>query len=277
MHAHTSGRSVSRPASCRRGAGVLRLLRRTAPLLLAGLLSLLAGCVAFGDPDRPIPTVLAPAPQPAQRLVVMLPGRGDDLRALERSGIVTAVQEAWPDADVVLAELTLSYYMRGDAPERLHREVIVPARARGYREIWLAGASMGGMGTLMYERLHPGELDGLVLLAPFVGDRPLLREIHQAGGLAAWEPGPEQPVGAKTWQRELWRHLKGWSGDSARPQQVWLAYGDDDYLRDTLPPLAGLLPADQVSMLPGGHTWTVWTRGMREALLAADRKADRTR
>ena len=260
----------------RRGLAIFRRLRGFAPLVLGAALALLAGCVAMGDPDRPIPTTLVPAPQPAQRLVVMLPGRGDDLEGLRASGIVGAVQGAWPDADVVLAELTLSYYMRGDAPERLHREVIVPARARGYREIWLAGASMGGMGTLMYERLHPGELDGLVLLAPFVGDRPLLREIRQAGGLATWDPGPVQEVGAKTWQRELWRHLKGWNADSDRPQRVWLAYGDRDYLRDTLPPLAELLPQDQVSILPGGHDWTVWTRGMREALLAADRKAGRS-
>lgn len=259
-----------------RSVSVARLIRRAAPLVLGSVLALLSGCVAMGDPERPIPTVLVPAPQPAQRLMVVLPGRGDDLAGLQASGIVHAVQGAWPDADVVLAELTLGYYMRGDAPERLHREVILPARARGYREIWLAGASMGGMGTLMYERLHPGELDGLVLLAPFLGDRPLLREIRQAGGLAAWDPGPVQQVDGKTWQRELWRHLKSWSGDSDRPRQVWLAYGDRDYLRDTLPPLAGLLPEDQVSTLPGGHTWTVWNRGMREALLAADRKAGRT-
>ena len=272
---------VARPsrhrAACSRHAGAAGWRHLIASSVLGMVLVLLAGCVAMGDPERPIPTELAPAPQPAQRLLVMLPGRGDDLEGLRKSGIVGAVQGAWPDADVVLAELTLSYYMRGDAPQRLHREVILPAKARGYREIWLAGASMGGMGTLMYERLYPGELDGLVLLAPFVGDRPLLREIRQAGGLGAWDPGPVQEVNAKTWQRELWRHLQTWKRDSARPQQVWLAYGDRDRLRDTLPPLAELLPEAQVSVLPGGHDWTVWTRGMREALLAADGKAERTR
>lgn len=249
-----------------RKAVALRSLGWTMALLV------LAGCLPKGDPDQPIPTVLAAAPKPAQRLVVVLPGRADDLSALRTSGMVEAIQGAWPDADVILAELTLAYYMRGEAPQRLHREVIVPARARGYREIWLTGASMGGMGTLMYERMYPGQVDGLVLLAPYVGDRPLLNEIRAAGGLATWEPGPVQEVAAGTWQRELWRHLQTWTGDAARPQQVWLAYGDSDRLRKAMPMLESLLPADQVSVLPGGHTWTMWTRGVREALEGVERK-----
>ena len=64
--------------------------------------------------------------------------------------------------------------------------MIAPARARGYAGVWLAGASMGGMGTLLYERSRPGELDGLVLLAPYLGDRGLLEE-----SLARVFPGAE--------------------------------------------------------------------------------------
>ena len=251
----------------------LRMLR--AATLLLGTLLMLTACLPRADLGRPIPTVLAPAPQPAQRLVVVLPGRADDLDDLRASGIIGAVQDAWPDADVILAELTLSHYRQGEAPQRLHHEVIAPARARGYREIWLAGASMGGMGTLMYERMYPGDVDGLVLLAPYVGGRALLREIGEAGGLHAWDPGPVQAVDANTWQRELWRHLQTWRSGSERPRQVWMAYGDRDRLRASLPPLAALLPPEQVSVLPGGHDWTVWTRGMREALQAIDRKAGR--
>jgi hypothetical protein len=232
----------------------------------------LCGCLPRGDTSKPIPTLLIAAPQPAKKLVVVLPGRADDLDALRKSGMPQAIQGVWPDADVLLVELTLGYYMQGQAPQRLHSEVIAPAKTRGYREVWLSGASMGGMGVLMYERAHPGQLDGLVLLAPYLGDRPLLKEIRDAGGISRWNPGPPQEVNTQTWQRELWRHLQTWSRDPQQAQRVWLAYGDRDRLREAVPVLAPLLPADQVLVREGGHTWTVWSPAIGEVLQRVDAK-----
>ena len=240
---------------------------------LLGALFALTGCMLIRDADQPIATHLVRATAPATRLVVVLPGRADDLDALRGSGMAEAIQGAWPDADVLLAELTLSYYMQGRAPERLHAEVIAPARERGgYREVWLAGASMGGMGVLLYDRLHPGEMDGLVLLAPYVGDRKLLREIGAAGGIAQWNAGPAQEVNADTWQREIWRHIQGWSRDPQQAGRVWLAYGDRDRLRNAMPLLTPALVQDQVLVREGGHTWTVWSQAIGEVLRRADAK-----
>jgi pimeloyl-ACP methyl ester carboxylesterase len=248
-------------------------MRLAFPAALLALTVGLSACIPIRNADKPIATLLVPAQQPARKLVVILPGRADDLDALRRSGMSEAIQTAWPDADVLFAELTLSYYMQGRAPERLHDEVIAPARARGYREVWLGGASLGGMGVLMYERLHPGEADGLVLLAPYLGEDDLLDEIRDAGGVAQWNAGPEQAVNPNTWQRELWRHLQTWSRDPKPAQRVWLAYGDRDRLRDAASLLAPLLPADQVTVRPGGHTWTVWSPATGEILRRADAKA----
>lgn len=243
-------------------------------LLRPGLIMLvcliLPGCFAKGDPRQPIPSVLIPASSPATRLVVVLPGRADDVAALTRSGMPEAIQGAWPDADVLLAGVMLGYYLEGQAPQRLHRELIEPARKRGYREIWLAGASMGGMGVLLYERAFPNQVDGLILLAPYVGDRPILREIRQAGGIAAWDPGPVQAINADNWQHELWRHLQGWASDPAQAQRVWLAYGTRDRLRRAMPTLEALLEADQVLVRPGGHTWSVWSPATQAILERVD-------
>ncbi len=245
---------------------------------LAVLLLTLGGCIPATDTGRAIPTLLIPAEQPAQRLVVVLPGRGDNLDALRRSGMVEAIQTAWPDTDVLLAELTLGYYMQGRAPERLHAEVIAPARERGgYREVWLAGASMGGMGVMMYDRLHPGEMSGLVLLAPYLGDAKLLREIGDAGGVAQWDAGPQQAVDDTNWQHELWRHIQSLSRNPDQAGRVWLAYGDQDRLRKAMPLLIPALRQDQVLVRKGGHTWTVWSPAMGEVLQQADAKRDRSR
>jgi pimeloyl-ACP methyl ester carboxylesterase len=230
----------------------------------------LVGCTARGDPGGPVPTVLIPATTtPAHRLVVILPGRADDLLKLRNSGAVQAVQSAWPDADVLLAELTMDYYAAGVAPLTLHNQVIGPARSRGYREIWLAGASLGGLGTLMYDASYPGQMDGLVLLAPYVGERALLKEIEQAGGVAAWDPGPTQPVTEFTWQRELWRHIRQWSLQRDTHRRVWLAYGKNDWLEPSMPLLVSALPADQVLVREGGHQWSVWSPALGDILLRA--------
>lgn len=245
----------------------MRLLSWSGLLLTLGML---LGCFPKGDPSKPIPFTLVPAQQDPQRLVVVLPGRGDDVAGLRRSGVAEAIQAAWPDADVVLSGLALGYYLEGRAPQRLHDEIVAPAHRRGYREFWLVGASLGGMGSLMYDRAYPGEADGIVLLAPYLGEQPLLDEIAAAGGVSAWEPGPvPDAVTADNFQRELWRHLRTWSRDPSRAGNVWLAYGDGDRLRTAMPLLAPLLPASHVLVRPGGHAWTVWTPATGEILRRA--------
>jgi len=240
--------------------------------LVVFLLGTLLGCVTLGDADQPIATQLVSAPQPAQRLVVVLPGFGDGVRALERTGIVAAVQSAWPDSDVVLAELTYAYYQEGKAPRRLHEEIIAPARRRGYSEVWLCGASMGGMGVLLYDLSYPRNVDGIVLLAPYLGERALLEEISAAGGLSQWNPGARRELGPDTWQRELWRHLQGWMRDPALSRNVWMAYGEADRLRMAMPVLAPALRAENILVRPGAHSWSVWTPAMREILTLAGRR-----
>ena len=112
------------------------------------MLGMLFGCYPKGDPGKPIPTAFVPAPRHAQRLVIVLPGRGDGLDGLQRTDIAQAIQSQWPDADVTLSGLAIGYYLQGNAIRRLHDEIIAPARTRGYREIWLLGASLGGLGAL---------------------------------------------------------------------------------------------------------------------------------
>ncbi len=248
----------------------MRVLPWSGLLLTLGVL---LGCYPKGDPSKPIPSSLLAAPQKAQRLVVVLPGRGDDVDGLRRSGIVEAVRSAWPDADIILTGLALGYYMEGHAVQRLQREVIAPAQARGYREVWLMGASLGGMGALMHDRAYPDAVDGIVLLAPYLGEQPLLEDIAAAGGVAQWQPGPvPTAVDNDNFQHELWRHLQSWSSDPAKAHNLWLAYGDRDRLREAMPLLTPLLPPEHVFVRDGGHTWKVWAPAAREMLLAIDRE-----
>ncbi len=232
--------------------------------------ALVTGCAAGGDVTKPIPTQFVAAPKQAQRVVVMLPGRGDDLGGLQKRSTAQIIQTEWPDADVVLTGLTMPYYLGGVATRRLHDEVIAPLKHRGYRQIWLAGISLGGMGALEYDHDYPGEIDGMLLLSPYLGKDDVQREIRDAGGLAAWNPGPEKPVGPETFTRELWRSLQRWSNDPARRQSVWLAYGENEPLRVPIEMMSPQLPASHVIMLPGHHDWKLWEPAMKQLLRAAN-------
>lgn len=212
--------------------------------LLLLSLGMMVGCFPRGDPSRPIPTALVAASEKARRLVVVLPGRADDLDDLRASGMAQAVQSAWPDADVVLTGLALGFYLEGRAEQRLQDEVIAPARARGYAQIWLVGASLGGMGALLHHRRYPGGVDGMVLLAPYLGE-------SAAQGL-------------------LLEHLDGLRRDPARAANLWLAYGKSDRLRSSMPLLEPLLPPGQVLVRDGGHDWEFWSPATGELLRRAD-------
>lgn len=242
------------------------LLRSVLSRLLIVSTLVLTGCAVGGDITRPVPTTFVAAPQPAHRLVVVLPGRGDSLQSLTDIGIAHIIQRSWPDADVVLTGLTMPFYKEGRAPQRLHDEVIEHARRPAYRQVWLAGVSLGGMGALLYDRDYPDQIDGLILLSPYLGEDAIHHEIRNAGGISKWQPGPPQPIGPSTFERELWRYLKGWSERPERTRSAWLAYGADEPFRESIELMSPLLPPEQVIMLPGHHDWTLWKAAMRAIL-----------
>jgi pimeloyl-ACP methyl ester carboxylesterase len=170
----------------------------------------------------------------------------------------------------VAVDATIGYYLDGSVAGRLQREIIEPARRRGYHEIWLVGVSMGGLGAFFHERTYCGEVTGMILLAPFVGDDPkLFAEIDAAGGPIPWaysQPAVAASASKANFQRELWRFL-GRLRIATDPQlQIWVAYGDADRLRPGIERFVGLIPPECVSRLQGGHTWEVWTKGFTEIL-----------
>lgn len=242
-----------------------RSLRALFPTLLACLLALL-GCAAGGDVSKPVPATFIAAPQPAYRLVVMLPGRGDSLQRLTDIGIAGIIQQSWPDADVLLTGLTMPFYRQGKAVQRLHDEVIEPSRRKGYQQVWLAGISLGGMGALLYDSEYPDQIDGLLLLSPYLGEDAIQQSIRQAGGLAAWKAGPARAIGSDTFQHELWRSMQSWPQRPQRTGSTWIAYGTEEPFRQPIELMTPLLPADHVIMMPGKHNWRLWKPAMRTLL-----------
>jgi pimeloyl-ACP methyl ester carboxylesterase len=224
----------------------------------------LAGCsFVIGDSRRPIAseTFAAPSASAGRPLVVVLPGFGVGVQGMKEHGVAKAIQDVWPEAEVQLADATFAYYKDQNLVARLREDIVAPA-ARAGRKIWLVGASLGGMGVLLYEREHPGELAGIILFAPFLGDRSLLTEIRDAGGPRAWNPGAlPAELTPDAYQRQMWQMIKGWAERPASAPRVWLACGNEDRLLGASRLLADALPHERFFELKGGHAWDTWLIG----------------
>ena len=129
------------------------------------------------------------ASAPTRELMILLPGIGDLAEDYESHGFVDAVRRSGAPADLVAVDVHVGYYARRTVLERLRKDVIAPAREAGYEKIWLGGISLGGLGASLYAAEYAADLQGLVLLAPFLGDPRIVREIAGAGGLGALATG----------------------------------------------------------------------------------------
>jgi len=248
--------------------------RRAATVaLVAAAAGPLASCSVLRQPSRVTMDVIhddrACAAQ-APVLLVLLPGANMAPEELLREGFVAAVRQRRLAVDVAVAGAHLGYVQDGSVLQRLRIDLIAPARAQGYRRIWLAGISLGGFLAMAYSLRHPGEIEGLVTLAPYLGRRPLVQAIADAGGPAAWR-GTTRPRGADDLDHELWSWL---SAPPPGAPPLYLAYGKEDRFAPAHRLMASTLPPTHVATAPGGHDWApwraLWSQWLDRGLLPVD-------
>lgn len=208
----------------------------------------------------------------AKCLVVFLPGIGDTAVDFEGKGFVDAIQERGLSVDIISAEATLAYYARGTVVQRLGRDVFGPARRKHYRETWLIGLSMGGLGTLLYSHDHPNEITGVLALAPFLGTHPLPAKIRAEGGLAKWNaPEKVEVTNEDTSILELWRWLQALTAGKEPGPRLYLGWGTQDtLLGESNEVLATALPMPRKFPVSGGHKWVAWKQALDQFLDNSD-------
>ncbi|MDO9360523.1 MAG: alpha/beta hydrolase [Polaromonas sp.] len=245
----------------------MTLSHRTAiRLLLSTLGALLLGACSFLRPATvPMATVWDKAGCSAKpaALLVFLPGAYSTTDEFVREGFVREVRARRIDADIVMVDAHTGYYQRRTVIDRLEADVLAPARAQGYRSLWLVGISIGGFGALIHEEQRPGNVTGIVTLAPYLGERPMAGEIQAAGGLRTWK-APARPLEAEQTDLRLWRWLQSHVGQTTPP--IYLGYGTEDRFADRHRLLAAALPPQQVFTTPGGHDWPEWRRLWQQML-----------
>jgi pimeloyl-ACP methyl ester carboxylesterase len=182
--------------------------------------------------------------------MIWLPGAYHSAQDFLDEGFARAAAQRRIPLDLLFVDLEMQHLDDRDTFRRLRSEIVLPAQDTG-AAVWLAGISLGGLVALDYASSYSGELHGLCLLAPYLGNRMLINEIAATRGPAGWEPGELAESDA---ERRIWRYIKR----RADSRPLFLGYGRNDRFSAGHDMLAAALPADWVEVIAGGHDWRTW-------------------
>ena len=230
--------------------GIRQMMRYLATIMLIAFLS---GCAMFAK--IPMDVLIYDNPNKDldnKRLFVLLRGLGGSHHSFEEEGLVADVLERGLPFDMAAPNAHYGYYGDRNLITRLKEDVIDPARAKGYKKIWLVGFSMGGLGAMLYLMERPEDIAGVYLISPFVGTQSILEEIEAAGGVRKWDPGSFKAE--EDWQRMLWHWMKTTIADNP-DKIVYLGYGKGDPYKIGPKLLAAILPPNRVYAFDGGHDY----------------------
>jgi pimeloyl-ACP methyl ester carboxylesterase len=197
----------------------------------------------------------------SRALLVLMPGAGDTHDGFEQHGFIEAARAAHFDRDIIAAHAHYDFFTDQTVAERIHHDVVQPARSLGYERIALGGISLGAFASLIYAKDRPSEVDSLVLFAPYIGNRGTLREIEEAGGLDTWQPDELAAYD----ERRVWRFLQGFTA-MHQPVSVQVYAGVNDRFAPFHDLLATRLPTASVTRIEGGHDWPTYEALWREFL-----------
>ena len=195
----------------------------------------------------------------ASTRVLFLPAAYTGPEDFIQAGFVNAVRERELPLDLVFADVNLQHLTDRTLLRRVRHELVLPARALGCRSIWICGISLGGfIGLAFAERysshVDGSEIDGLCLLAPYLGNRMITGEIERANGVAAWQPGELAPDDD---ERRVWRFIQARAN---QPVAIRLGYGREDRFANSHRMMAAALDPQDVQVVAGGHEWPAWTQ-----------------
>jgi pimeloyl-ACP methyl ester carboxylesterase len=254
----------------KRGMKAAKIFQQARRLGAAFALLLWAGCARLRPTPVPLRTLDLTLRGHHPTLVVFLPGRRDSPEDFRRYGFAELAQRQGLDADFVAVDAHPGYYFNKTIVTRLREDVLGPAR-KTYRRILVVGISIGGTGALLYAAEHPEDVDGIILLAPYLGSDAVIDEIDRAGGPLRWQPPP--PDGSDDFERRMWSFVRSnqaaataLPGAETRSIPLYLGWGESDRFARANALLGSALPAERAFHAPGGHEWKAWTVLWREAL-----------
>jgi alpha-beta hydrolase superfamily lysophospholipase len=184
----------------------------------------------------------------AARQVILLPPAYAEPEDFLRAGFAEAVRARGLDLDLNLVAPELTH-----VTDRTFMPLIDPlVHCVPKCSTWLGGVSLGAYLALAYAERTVSELEGLLLLAPYLGSYLTVTDISRTG-LAGWHAPEGDEVDE---EHAIWRLLKHWPDGVA----LHLGLGLQDRYGTRHRVLAQALSSDQVDAVSGAHDWPTWRR-----------------
>lgn len=219
------------------------------PWIATPFLLFCGGCNLFAETTTPMSMEIIGDPDSADRVVVMLPGIRDRGEKFIDAGFVDDARPLIESKHLalIIADAHVGYYRERSVTERLVEDIL---QRWPDRQFIFAGISIGGFGSLTVARRHPERIESLLLLAPFLGEKPFLERLGNG------------PPAAQADDDELLQELVPiWAflmGDTRPP--ITLGYGLDD----NFAPFYSLLESRQADIhfqtIEGDHDWNTWRK-----------------
>jgi pimeloyl-ACP methyl ester carboxylesterase len=234
---------------------------RTFFCYLIGILaiSILSGCASNGDSKQPLTVNHYGVVHSAGQLVVFFPGINSPGEDFNNNNFLSPFIKKYPQTDILLVDTRLAYFNAGNIANRIQQEIVIPAKKAGYKNIWFVGTSLGGLGTLIYNKNYPGTIDGIVLIAPFLGEEDIVDSIQ---GYSSPDEWAREEINNKSDAVQMWRYLINFNGQKINNNTIHvkliLAFGDGDRFNYAHQLLASLMESKNVYSKPGGHNWSTW-------------------
>lgn len=216
------------------------------------LLALLTSCYYLQSTSIPIKTIhytqhAEQQNKSARQLMVLLPGIGDRAKVFDKYGVINVIRSTHPNMDVIAVDAHFKYYEARTIIDRLRQDIIKPALDAGYSKIYLGGTSLGGLGSLLYIKQYPDDIEKIFILAPYLGDK------QDYGYLLENAAAPQVPrdVNLWPWLTQLPDEIKN---------KIYLAYGTNDKFAIPNSLLAKQLAPEHTVTQAGKHNWKTWAK-----------------
>ena len=228
---------------------------------------MITGCASTQSPIPKLEYFSENTPKSERKLLIALRGIGGSHKDFEKYGFIAALKEANPEFDVVVPNTHFGYYRERILRDVLYTEILKPALDAGYKEIWLAGVSLGGFGSLLMLADYTDSITGIVLIAPYSGEKKLHKRVkqHLDGEISASFLEPEASNEEQSDMRvDLWRWILE-NNNLLASGRIYLGYGDSDRLsgHDLI---ARLLPKENTVVVTGKHNPETFMKVWRELL-----------
>ena len=187
-----------------------------------------------------------------------MPGAYQQPAQFLQAGFDQAVRARAPGVELLLTMPELAHLTDRRWLATLHDQVVAPARAQRDVPLWLGGVSLGAFMALRFAAQYPDSIDGLCLLAPYLGSRIIAAEIAAHADITHWQTGA---LDEDDDERRIWQYIARLS-NSHPPTRVFVGFGVDDRFADTQHVLVRALASipSTTRVIEGGHDWPVWRK-----------------